>query len=134
MNHDLSSTLLVATTAILVAAVLAPIGGSTSVRGTAVVQCGSVNGASWKIKSVGGHISGSRYTVTASGVSCSLARRSVPGLTRQSSHGTGTAVRGPMGFTCKSWSVAASEDKLVYAGVCSRPPGATSFAWAVKYK
>ena len=92
-----------------------------------VQKCGTVTAAHWSIRGSG---SGAAYTVSTNGLPCSLALKLVPGLTRQSNHGIGTGLKSPASFKCKSWSVAASGDKLVYAGVCAR--GVPTFAWTPK--
>jgi hypothetical protein len=96
---------------------------------TGVQKCGTVTAAHWSIRGSG---SGTGYTVSSNGLPCSLALKLVPGLTHQSNHGLGTGLKSPSSFKCKSWSVTASGDKLVYAGACLRGPGVPSFAWTPK--
>jgi hypothetical protein len=56
-------------------------------------------------------------------------------LSRLTSPGTGGPFRGgPAGFTCLSFSVAASGDKLIYAGACKRNSsgGQVFFGWGAR--
>jgi hypothetical protein len=92
-----------------------------------------VTGAPWSLHTRRIHASGSRYVVsTEGGISCSLVRKWVPGLTRRSNHGVGTAVKAPSGFTCTTAGSPALGDKLVWAGACVGR--STQFAWAPKSK
>jgi hypothetical protein len=59
-------------------------------------------------------------------------RDRVAAFTHQSGGEFG-AFKGPPGFKCKSFSTAASGDKLLYSGVCMRSPhNDPFFEWAPK--
>ena len=89
-----------------------------------------ITAAPWRIRAAGGSLTGSRYTLAAKGISCSAARTWASKFTHQQ----GTAqIKGPSGFTCRSFSTAASGDKLLYSGVCMHPLHNTPFfEWAPK--
>jgi hypothetical protein len=54
-------------------------------------------------------------------------------LSRLRSPATGGPFRGgPAGFTCLSFSIAASGDELIYAGACKRNGGRIFFGWGAK--
>ena len=93
MSPKVRTTLLLAAPALAVAAVLPPAAASTfrvhappSITSTANtrVHCGAVTGASWSFHNRVLNVSGNRYLVsTEGGLSCSLVRKWVPGLTRR---------------------------------------------------
>jgi hypothetical protein len=89
--------------------------------------CGHVAGASWKFEGQ----AGSQYNVIGQpAASCSVAMKSVAGLTRQTPHaGTGGAqtLSAPSGFRC-----AGSGIPFAHAGFCGA--GAMHFMWAPKVK
>lgn len=116
-------------------AVLAALVAAVTVRAAVAIpaasRCGIVvTAAHWSIR--GGAGSGNRYTVKAEGMSCAVARPWVLKFTHLTAHGLGSTFKGPAGFTCKSFSEAASGDKLLYAGVCVRAPGVPFFEWGPK--
>lgn len=97
------------------------------------------SGTTCRITATGAHFSirgvasGSNYQVVARGMSCSVARTWMQRLARRTSPATGGPFGGgPAGFTCTSFSVAASGDKLIYAGACKRSGGRVFFGWAAK--
>jgi hypothetical protein len=84
----------------------------------------------WRIRAAGGSLTGNRYTLAAKGISCSAARTWVTKFTHQQDT---APIKGPSGFTCTSFSTAASGDKLHYSGACMHPPHNTPFfEWAPK--
>jgi hypothetical protein len=92
-----------------------------------------VSGAPWRIRAAGGSISGDTYTISAHGMSCATARPWVLKFTRQSNPGVGKILKGPSGFTCRSWTTPASGAKLVVSGVCAAPPHNNPFfGWGPK--
>jgi hypothetical protein len=98
---------------------------------TALSDCTIViSGAPWRI--LRGNLSGNKYTLKARDVSCSSVRARVAAFTHQSGVELG-AFKGPPGFKCKSFSTAASGDKLLYSGVCMHPPhNDPFFGWGPK--
>ena len=98
---------------------------------TTVSSCKIViTGASWSIRTAGGSVAGNRYTLAGEGMSCASARTWATKLTHQ--QGT-SPIKGPAGFNCKSFSTAASGDKLLYSGACMRlPHNIPFFEWAPK--
>jgi hypothetical protein len=141
MNRKVRSTLLLAAPALAAAAMMPPAAGS-AIRPNAPppkgstastrVHCGTVTGAPWSIHNRLIHVSGSRYVVSSEGgVSCSLVRKWVPGLTHRANHGAGTAVKGPSGFKCTS-SLPGAIGKRVVAGGCLGR--STELQWAPKSK
>jgi hypothetical protein len=89
------------------------------------------SGPRWTIRGSG---SGTTYKLVASGMSCTKARtwvRKLAALTNNPGGG-GTFRGGPAGFTCRSLSVPASGDKLIYAGACVHSPGVPFFGWSAK--
>lgn len=98
---------------------------------SALTHCTIVlSGAPWRIRASGGSLAGVRYTLKARGVSCSSMRTWVTRFTHQQNNGT---INGPGGFTCRSFSTAASGDKLLYSGVCMHPPhNVPFFEWGPK--
>jgi hypothetical protein len=116
-------------------AVLAGLVTAVTVRAAVAIpaasRCGIVvTAAHWTIRGRAG--SGNRYTVKAEGMSCAVARPWVLKFTHLTGHGLGSTFKGPAGFTCKSFSEAASGDKLIYSGVCLRAPGVPFFEWGPK--
>jgi hypothetical protein len=88
-----------------------------------------VPGASWKI----GPRSGSNYTLAARDMPCATARPWAMKLTHVTADTSGKAFKGPSGFTCRSFSVASSGDKLLYSGVCMKGPhNHPFFEWGPK--
>jgi hypothetical protein len=89
--------------------------------------CGHVTGASWRFEGQ----AGTQYNVIGQpAASCSIAMKSVAGLTMQTPHaGTVGAqtLAAPSGFRC-----AGSGIPLAHAGFCGR--GAMHFMWAPKVK
>jgi hypothetical protein len=84
----------------------------------------------WRIREAGGSLAGNRYTLAAKGISCSAARTWVTKFTHQQDTGQ---IKGPPGFTCRSFSTPASGDKLLYSGVCMHGPhNIPFFEWAPK--
>jgi hypothetical protein len=84
----------------------------------------------WRIRAAGGSLAGSNYTLAAKGISCSAARTWVTKSTHQQDTGQ---IKGPPGFTCRSFSTPASGDKLLYSGVCMHGPhNIPFFEWAPK--
>ena len=141
MNRKVRKTLLLAAPALTAAVAMPPVAGS-AIRASAPppngstastrVHCATVTGALWSIHNPLIHVSGSRYVVSSEGgVSCSLVRKWVPGLTHQVNHGAGTAVKGPSGFKCTS-SLPRTIGKRVVAGGCLGR--STEFQWAPKSK
>jgi hypothetical protein len=128
-----ASTALVAAVFVLVAlaTTLGPVSGSQAAAAPAPAKCQIViTGAHWRIRGSG---SGTKYLVTAKGMSCSSARAWVVKFTHRRSRGLGSGLKGPAGFKCQSLSEAASGDKLVYAGACRHPPhNIPYFGWAAK--
>ena len=104
--------------------------GSRSVA-AALSNCTIViSGAPWRIRVHG--LSGDKYTLKARDVSCSSVRAQVAAFTHQPGREFGT-FKGPSGLTCKSFSTAASGDKLLYSGVCMHPPhNDPFFEWGPK--
>ena len=89
-----------------------------------------ITGAPWRIRVHG--LSGNKYTLKARDISCSSVRAQVAAFTHRPGLEMG-AVKGPTGFTCKSFSTAASGDKLLYSGVCMHPPhNDPFFEWGPK--
>ena len=89
-----------------------------------------ISGAPWRIRVHG--LSGDKYTLKARDVSCSFVRAQVAALTYRAGLEFGT-FKGPHGLTCKSFSTAASGDKLLYSGVCMHPPhNDPFFEWGPK--
>ena len=78
-----------------------------------------INATPWRIRAAGGNLAGNRYTLAAKGISCSAARTWVTKFTHQQDT---AQIKGPSGFTCRSFSTAASDDKLLYSGVCMHAP------------
>ena len=62
-----------------------------------------------------------KSTLKARDVSCSSVRAQVAAFTHRAGLEFG-AFPGPSGFKCKSFSTAASGDKLLYSGVCMHGP------------
>jgi hypothetical protein len=126
-------TALVASIVLLVGLALTqgPVSGSEAAAASTPSKCQiMVTGAHWRIRGSG---FGTKYLVTAKGMSCSSARAWVVKFTHRKSHGLGSALKGPTGFNCQSLSEAASGDKLVYAGACRHPPHNNPyFGWAAK--
>jgi hypothetical protein len=84
----------------------------------------------WRIRAAGGSLAGNRYTLAANGTSCSAARTWVTKFTHQQDT---AQIKGPSGFTCRSFSTAASGDKLLYSGACMHAPhNIPFFEWAPK--
>jgi hypothetical protein len=109
--------------------------GSRGATATAPSKCKIVIvGAGWRIRAhvAGGSSAGNKYTLAAEGMSCSSARSWASKFT----HLQGTApIKGPTGFTCRSFSTAATGDKLLYAGVCMHPPhNIPFFEWGPKVR
>jgi hypothetical protein len=113
------------------AALIAAAPAGATQRVASAPTCSAVSGAHWSIR---GNGSGTTYKVVARGMSCSAASTWVQKLTRRTSPAMGGIFRGgPAGFTCRSLSVAASGDKLMYAGACVHTGGGTPFfGWAAK--
>ena len=89
-----------------------------------------ISGAPWRIRVHG--LSGDKYTLKARDVSCSSVRAQVAAFTHQAGQEFG-AFKGPSGLTCKSFSTAASGDKLLYSGACMHPPhNDPFFEWGPK--
>ena len=89
-----------------------------------------ISGAPWHIRVHG--LSGNKYTLKARDVSCSSVRAQVAAFTHRAGLEFG-AFPGPSGFKCKSFSTAASGDKLLYSGVCMHGPhNDPFFAWGPK--
>jgi hypothetical protein len=90
-----------------------------------------ISGAPWRIRAHG-ILSGDKYTRKARDISCSSVRARVAAFTHKPGVQLG-AFKGPSGFKCKSFSTAASGDKLLYAGVCMHPPhNDPFFEWGPK--
>ena len=90
-----------------------------------------ISGAPWRVLA-GGVLSGDKYTLKARDVSCSSVRAQVAAFTHQAGHELG-AFKGAPGFKCKSFSTAASGDKLLYSGVCTHGPhNDPFFGWGPK--
>jgi hypothetical protein len=84
----------------------------------------------WRIRAASGSLAGNRYTLAAKGTSCSAARTWVTKFTHQQDT---AQIKGPSGFTCRSFSTAASGDKLLYSGACMHAPhNIPFFEWAPK--
>jgi hypothetical protein len=91
-----------------------------------------ITGAPWHTRAhvAGGFLSGNRYTLKARDVSCSSVRARVIAFTKQNAS---TKITGPKGYTCHSFSVAYSGDKLLYSGACMRGPhNDPFFEWGPK--
>ncbi len=99
----------------------------------AVSNCTMViSGAPWRIR---GRVnrSGNTYTLKGRDISCPSVRARVVAFTHQNGAELGTVKGGPAGFTCRSFSTAASGDTLLYSGVCMRPPhNDPFFEWGPK--
>lgn len=142
MNPRVRSTLLLTAPALAAAAVMPPAASSMirpnaqPLRGRIAstrVHCGTVTGAQWSLGHGLFHFKGSHYVVsTEGGVSCSLVRKWVPGLTRQKNHGAGRALQGPFGFKCTSSLPRAIGATRAVAGGCLNR--STEFQWAPKSK
>ena len=104
-----------------------------AVAAQAISRCSIVvSGTPWRIRA-GGSISGDRYTISAHGMSCATARPWVLKFTKQTNPGIGKTLKGPSGFTCRSWTTPASGAKLVISGVCMVPPHNNPFfGWGPK--
>lgn len=84
----------------------------------------------WRIRAAGGSLAGNRYTLAARGISCSAARTWATKFTQQPDT---AQIKGPSGFRCRSFSTAASGDKLLYSGACMHAPhNIPFFEWAPK--
>ncbi|MDX6514853.1 MAG: hypothetical protein QOH73_519 [Gaiellaceae bacterium] len=89
-----------------------------------------VAGAHWSIRAAGGNLAGNKYTIAARNMSCASAQPWVTRFTHQRDTGR---IKGPAGFTCRSFSTATSGDKLLYSGACMRPPrNLPFFEWGPK--
>jgi hypothetical protein len=89
-----------------------------------------ITAAPWHIRAAGGSLAGDKYTIAGKGTSCSSARTWVTRFTHQQD---ASPIKGPVGFTCRSFSTAASGDKLLYSGICMHPPhNIPFFEWAPK--
>jgi hypothetical protein len=89
-----------------------------------------VTAAAWRIRAAGGSLAGDKYTIAGKGTSCSSARAWVTRFTHQQDTGQ---IKGPPGFTCRSFSTATSGDSLLYSGICMHPPhNIAFFEWAPK--
>jgi hypothetical protein len=89
------------------------------------------SGAPWRIGAASS-LSGNKYTLKARDISCASVRARVAAFTHQRGGEFG-AFKGPPGFKCKSFSTAASGDKLLYSGVCMHGPhNDPFFAWGPK--
>ncbi len=89
-----------------------------------------ISATPWRIRAAGGNLAGNRYTLAAKGISCSAARTWVTKFTHQQDT---AQIKGPSGFTCRSFSTAASGDKLLYSGACMHAPhNIPFFEWAPK--
>jgi hypothetical protein len=89
-----------------------------------------ITAAPWRIRAAGGSLTGNTYTLAAKGISCSAARALVTKFTHQQDT---AQINGPSGFTCTSFSTAASGDKLLYSGACMHAPhNIPFFEWAPK--
>ena len=127
-RYPLGRTALAAVAA--VAALVAALGVQGAAARPAASQCTMiVTGAPWTFLRAG---SGSSYTLKARGMSCSVARPWVVKLTRLKNPGTGATFKGPLGLTCRSFSITRGQEKLLYSGVCLHPPGVTFFEWGPK--
>jgi hypothetical protein len=90
----------------------------------------TINATHWSIRGSG---SGTRYQIVARGVPCSVAVTWVRKLSQRTNTGLGSTFRaGPSGYLCRSVSVPASGDKLLYAGACVHAPGVPFFGWSAK--
>ncbi len=100
-------------------------------RAAALSSCTIVIiGVPGHIRAAGGSRTGTKYTIAARGMSCSSARPWVSRFTKQQDT---AQIKGPRGFDCRSFSTAASGDKLLYSGACMRPPhNIPFFEWAPK--
>jgi hypothetical protein len=105
--------------------------GSQAATAATVSTCKIViTGAPWRIRAAGGSLAGHKYTIAGKGISCSSARTWVTKFTHQQDVGQ---IKGPPGFTCRSFSTTASGDKLLYSGACMHPPhNIPFFEWAPK--
>jgi hypothetical protein len=105
--------------------------GSQAATAATVSTCKIViTGAPWRIRAAGGSLAGDKYTIAGKGTSCSSTRTWVTRFTHQQDTGK---IKGPPGFTCRSFSTAASGDKLLYSGACMHPPhNIPFFEWAPK--
>jgi hypothetical protein len=114
---------------------LATLGAATATASAATTAfppslgklCGHVTGASWKFQGQ----TGTQYGVVAqTTASCTIAMKSVSGLSRQKPH-TGAlgpqTLSGPTGFRC-----AGSGIKLAHAGFCGS--NHAKFLWAPQLK
>jgi hypothetical protein len=89
-----------------------------------------ISATPWRIRAAGGNLAGNRYTLAAKGISCSAARTWVTKFTHQQDT---AQIKGPSGFTCRSFSTAASGDKRLYSGACMHAPhNIPFFEWAPK--
>ena len=91
-----------------------------------------ITGAPWRTRAhvASGFLSGNRYTLKARDVSCSSVRARVAAFTKQNAS---ARITGPAGYTCRSFSVPYSGDKLLYSGACMRGPhNDPFFEWGPK--
>jgi hypothetical protein len=105
--------------------------GSHAVTAATVSTCKTViTAAPWRIRTAGGSVAGDKYTIAGKAASCSAARTWVTRFTHQQDT---SPIKGPAGFTCRSFSTATSGDKLLYSGICMHPPhNIPFFEWAPK--
>ena len=98
---------------------------------TALSNCTIViTGAHWGIRVHG--LSGNKYTLKARDMSCASVRAQVAAFTHRPGLEFGV-FKGPSGYRCKSFSTAASGDKLLYSGVCTHGPhNDPFFEWGPK--
>jgi hypothetical protein len=103
--------------------------------GQTVSRCAIVvSGTPWRIRAAG-TLSGHEYTISAHGMPCSAARTWVLRFTSQRNPGLGGVLKGPSGFSCRSWTTPASGAKLVVTGVCAHQPHNNPFfGWAPKVR
>jgi hypothetical protein len=89
-----------------------------------------ITGAPWHVRVH--NLSGDKYTLKGRDISCSSVRAQVAALTHRPGLEFGSFA-GRSGFKCKSFSTAASGDKLLYSGVCMRGPhNDPFFEWGPK--
>jgi hypothetical protein len=90
-----------------------------------------ITGAPWRIRAAGG-TRGRQAHDRGQGHFLFLSAYLGGEFTHQQDLGQ---ITGPSGFTCRSFSTAASGDKLLYSGACMHPPhNIPFFEWAPQHK
>jgi hypothetical protein len=98
MTHSGNHPLTVFAAAVVLAAAIVGFSTASASFGAASGVCGTFTGPAWKSRSY--HKSGTLYQVSSDKVSCAFARNWSKKLVRKPSHGSGSALAGPAGWTC----------------------------------